>query len=173
MKIGELFSLLATRAKSVAKDASAVIGGSLALGSPALFGFAILGLFSCPWTARLAVDQVHFAIIVALVPFAMLFTHNEEIRYYILFVPVFCLWGTYGVILFSRWAQRSAERIGLYQVYRAKIPTASRVLAGSAVLLPSAMVSIGQLSAARSERPFKEALINLAASHPAPMRTGI
>jgi 4-amino-4-deoxy-L-arabinose transferase-like glycosyltransferase len=170
IKIGELPSLLSTRAKTVAKDASAVIGGSLAIGSPALFGLAILGLFSRTWTAKLAFDQVHLGIVLALVPFAMLFTSTEEIRYYIIFVPVLCLWGTYGVILFSRWARKSAVTAGLYHVRPGKIETASRVLAVSAILLPSAIVSISQLNAARAERPFKEALANLAAGHPGLIR---
>ena len=170
VNIGELSSLLASRAKTVAKDASAVIGGSFALGSPALFGLAILGLFSRPWPRRIAVDQAHFAILLALVPFGMLFTHNEDIRLYIVVVPVLCLWAAYGVILFARWARRSAEMIGMHQAFRAKIPTSARVLAVSAILLPSASVAIGQLDANRFERPFKQALFNLAASDPAPLR---
>jgi 4-amino-4-deoxy-L-arabinose transferase-like glycosyltransferase len=170
IKIGELPSLLSKRAKIVAKDASAVIGGSFAIGSPALFGLAILGLFSRTWTANLAFDQVHLGIILALVPFAMLFTYNEDIRYYIVFVPVLCLWGTYGVIVFSRWASESTVTVGLRQLQAGKIETASRVLAVSAILLPAAIVSVGQLNAARAERPFKEALANLAAGHPGLIR---
>jgi hypothetical protein len=129
-----------------------------------------LGLFSRSWAARLAIDQVHFAILLALVPFAMLFTHNEEIRYYIIFVPVLCIWGTQGIALFSRWAQRTAEKINLHREYKGTIATAGRVLAVSAVLLPSAFVAIGQLNATRAERPFKEALINLAGGRPTPIK---
>jgi 4-amino-4-deoxy-L-arabinose transferase-like glycosyltransferase len=170
IKTGELPLLLARRAKTVAKDASAVIGGSFAIGSPALFGLAILGLFSRTWTAKLALDQVHLGIILALVPFAMLFTHNEDIRLYIIFVPVLCLWGTYGVLVFSRWARKSTVTVGLHQLRPGRIETASRVLAVSTILLPSAIVAIGQLNADRAERPFKEALANLAAGHPALIR---
>lgn len=168
VKIGDLLSLLTTKAKTVVEDASAVIGGSLALGSPALFGLAVLGLFSRPWTARLAIDQVHFAIVLALVPFAMLFTHGEEVRYYITFVPIFCLWGAFGIVLFSEWAQTSVEKAGI--PWGVRIRTASLLLAASTILLPSAAVAISQLSAARSERPFKEALRSLAASHLGPLR---
>jgi hypothetical protein len=170
IKIGELPSLLAARAKTVAKGASAVIGSSFAIGSPALFGLAILGLFSRTWTAKLAFDQVHLGMILALVPFAMLFTWSDEIRFYIIFVPVLCLWGTFGVIVFSRWARESAVTVGLCQLHPGKIETASRVLAVSAILLPAAIVSVGHLNAARAERPFKEALANFATGHPEPIR---
>jgi hypothetical protein len=166
IKIGELPSMLSKRAKTVAKDASAVIGGSFAIGSPALFGLAILGLFSRTWTAKLAFDQVHLGIILALVPFAMLFTYNEEIRYYLIFVPVLCIWGAYGAIVLSRWARESALTVGLRQLHAGKIETATRVLAVSAILVPSAITAIGQLNAARAEGPFKEALANLSAGHP-------
>jgi hypothetical protein len=100
----------------------------------------------------------------------MLFTSNEEIRYYFIFVPILCLWGTYGVIMFSRWTRKSTVSVGLSQLRPARIETASRVLAVSAILLPSAIVSIGQLNADRAERPFKEALAKLATDHPTPIR---
>jgi len=63
---------------------------------------------------------------------------------------------------------RSAEETGLYKVYTGKMM--ARLLSVSVILLPSYMVAFGHLNAARSERQFKEALIDLAASHPAPIR---
>ena len=156
----------------MANDAKNRLGSSSALGSPVLIAFAVLGLFSRPWNAHLAIIQLHIGIILALALSILFFTSSIQDRFYIIFVPFLLIWTAFGILVFSRWAQRSAAVWGFERNYRANmIIKLSQVVAVLALILPPAAIAAARLKARhRSERQFKATLIDFARSYPAPMR---
>jgi 4-amino-4-deoxy-L-arabinose transferase-like glycosyltransferase len=166
----DLAALLVKRAKAVIEDMSTVVAGSLEFGSPALFALATLGLFARPWPMRLAIGQTHTAVILALVPVGLLFTYVLGARFYILFLPFLCIWAVFGIARLAQWAQRTAAMSGLSRAQRPRVAAAVRAIAVAAILLPSTIFAAKELRRASAERPFKEAIIRLAAGRSAPMR---
>lgn len=166
----ELAGLLIKRARKLSHDASATIAGSLAFGSPALFALAVLGLFSFPWNGRFAVTQLHVGAVLAATLFALCFTYSLQERFYVIFVPFLVIWATWGAVVFSQWAQRSAAIWGLSEAHKDYFAKAIQALAILAIVLPSAIVNLGDLRAIRSEQPFRKMLMDFANNHTAPIR---
>ena len=57
---------------------------------------------------RRALDQFHILDVLAMAIFANYFTYTSGDRFYQLFVPFLCIWGSAGVFQFSRWVKRTA-----------------------------------------------------------------
>ena len=170
MNTAEIASLLRKRAYVVIKDASATIAGGLELGSPFLFAFAILGIFVRPMSRRLVVATGYFATILALVPFGLLFTYIHDARFYVLFVPFLCIWSVLGIRQFGVWAARSARNMDVSSLRRSTIVTVGQTIAILIILLPSAVIAASRLSGERAERPFKQAVMDVAADRSEPIR---
>lgn len=168
--IGVLARMLAKKARSVVIASSAALAGNPGYGAPALFVLAVLGLFARPWSPRLAMYQLHIMVILGLVLFGSLFIYYSTDRFYLLFIPFFCIWASVGVVQFSRWAKRSAALSGVGQTHLLTVGKVSRALALAAIILPSAAYALSGFISARGERSFKEASISLAAGQMAPMR---
>ena len=162
--------VLAKKVKSVVMAAAGTVASNPGSGSPALFVLTILGLFGRPWSPRLAVDQLHITVILGLVVFGTFFTPASVDRFYLLFIPFFCIWASVGVLQFSQWAKRSAARFGIGQAQLLTVGSVSRVLAFAAIILPSAAYATVGLISARGERPFKETQYRPSSDQVAPMR---
>ena len=124
----EWLHLLAIKAKAVEKAAVENLGDPRT-GAPALFATAILGLFVRPWSLRVALDQLHLTMVLSLAIVGTFFIYNANPRFYLLFVPVFCIWGAAGIYQLSQWAQRSAKLSALHPSRRAFSGAAAAALA--------------------------------------------
>ena len=166
----DLVKVLAVRAKVVLMDASATIAGNLEFGSPSLFALAILGLFANPWTLRLLVPHAYILALLGLVPVGLLFTYVLGPRFFILYLPFLCIWAVVGILTFAQWAKQTAALCGLAQRHLTKVVATAQVLAALSVLVPAGAFAAWELRAANAERPFRDAVVNLASTQTAPMR---
>ena len=89
---------------------------------------------------------------------------------YVLFIPFLCIWAIVGIFVFSNWAKRTAGACGLAPVPQFRVATAARTVAFLSIILPSAAFAISRLKDANANRPFKEAIVSLAAKQLVPMR---
>src|SRR5262245_15942979 len=86
----DILTHLRVHTKSVFKNA--VQNLSMSFGSPPLIVFVIIGLFAKPWGRSLAICHLHIFPILALAVFATYFIYYSSARFYVLFVPFFCIW---------------------------------------------------------------------------------
>jgi 4-amino-4-deoxy-L-arabinose transferase-like glycosyltransferase len=80
-------------------------------GSPALFLLALYGLFRRPWNRGRAVSQVFLLVVLAVAGSALAFNYYYSDRFLLLFVPVFIVWASQGVMEFSRWTLSTIRMI--------------------------------------------------------------
>ena len=151
-----MMRVFAKKTKSVITNSMGMIAGNPGFGSPAIFALAILGIFARPWSPRRALDQFHILVILGLAIFATYFAYSSGDRFYLLFVPFLCIWGSAGVFQFSRWIKRTAP---LFDVKSSSLSIVAKLgctAAFTAILLPSAVYAGVAFAVSRSERPFKE-----------------
>lgn len=157
---------VAKRAKNVANDAARFVAGSLPFGNPALFTLAVLGLFSRPWRRHAALDNLHMIVLLFLVIIGTLFIYYSHPRFYVLFIPVFCIWGIGGLVLFARFCDASLRLNGAGRALAHRAAIAASVGMLAAVVVPAGIFTFSHMSWARDERPIKEAFAELADSGP-------
>jgi Dolichyl-phosphate-mannose-protein mannosyltransferase len=157
-------TMIAKRFKTVLRNTSTAIASSWEFGSPPLFALAVLGLFGRPWRPTLALDQLHLLTVLSISVFALFFIFYTDLRFYLLFLVVFCIWAPVGVAGIIRWVQRSATVSGLGREKKAFLENAAWILAVLAVLSPSAVNAASTLSHAHGTRSIKAASIRFAGS---------
>jgi len=156
--------MIAKISKVVLQSASATVGGNLAFGSPALFAFAILGLFSRPWHPRHLVEQLHLISLLSLTVFATFFTYWTNSRFYVLILVIFCIWAGAGVVAIEQWANRTASAFGLANRKQIFFGDTAQLLAVLTILAPSAAWASSAFLSTRDTWPIKVAAFNLARS---------
>ena len=164
LSIRQYVTMIAKMSKVVLQNASATIGGNLAFGSPALFAFAILGLFSRPWHPRHLVEQLHLISLLSLTVFATFFTYWTNSRFYVLILVIFCIWAGAGVVAIEQWANRTASAFGLANRKQIFFGDTAQLLAVLTILAPSAAWASSAFLSTRDTWPIKVAAFNLARS---------
>ncbi len=165
----ELVTMIANKSWRVVANLYKSVATSWEFGSPALFALAILGLLGGPWRRSLALDQLQLVILLALSTFATFFIYYSAIRFYVLFLVFFCIWASAATMRLMLWIQRLAAMSGLVARRQALAGSAARILAGAAIVIPSAVWTYPVLSEALGTRPIEAVSTSLAASG-APMR---
>jgi hypothetical protein len=72
---------------------------------------ALYGLFRRPWNRGRAVSQVFLLVVLAVAGSALAFNYYYSDRFLLLFVPVFIVWASQGVMEFSRWTLSTIRMI--------------------------------------------------------------
>lgn len=155
--IGELATYLARKTKSILQSASHVIGSEDKFGSPILFAFAVLGLFSRPWGPLLAAQQIQVLSVVALTLFATYFVYYTDLRFYVLMLPILCIWASAGLQRVAAWAVETGAALGLRR-RSSRALGVSAATAGVVAILMLSIVSVRKdMADIRAERPIKAA----------------
>jgi 4-amino-4-deoxy-L-arabinose transferase-like glycosyltransferase len=144
------------------RDAARIIAGSLEFGSPALFALAVLGMFGRPWRPRVAIDQLHLLILLLLSALALFFIHHLALRFFLLFLVVFCIWAGAGLLCLVQWARLTVSAGGYSERTQERVGRAVAALALAAVLLPPALFATREMLSARGSRPIEALSTGLA-----------
>ena len=153
--VGDYVSIFTKRAKDLLREISKTIAGSLEFGSPALFALAVLGLFGWPWQPRMAIDQLHLLLLLLLTALAQLFTSNCQLRYYQLFLVVFCIWASAGLPCLLRWARQTVLAWGHSERAQTRVVRVAAAIALAAVLAPAGLCAVGNMLWTRGSRPIE------------------
>jgi hypothetical protein len=167
--VGDYVGLIAKKYKNLLRDAAKTIAGSLEFGGPVLFALAVLGLFGKPWRGRIVIDQLQLLILLSLSVLALFFISYLTLRFFLLFLVVFCIWASAGLSRLSRWARRTAAAAGHAERARVLVGRAVAALALTALLVPAGLYATGAMVSARGSRPI-EALGSSLATVQGPLR---
>jgi 4-amino-4-deoxy-L-arabinose transferase-like glycosyltransferase len=159
-----LMTMLAKKADSIVQYTSQTLASKFALGSPALFTLAFLGLFSQAWRRDQAIDNSHLLVLLSLAAFATFFIYYSHPRFYVLFVVVFCIWASSAIASLGRWARETAAMLGLGARLQTAASKSVLVIAAAAILLPAGKGAAEAFAAARNSLPRKLAGETLRAS---------
>lgn len=153
--VGDYVSIFAKKSKDLLREISTTIAGSLEFGSPALFALAILGLFGRPWQPRVAIDQLHLLMLLALTAVAQFFIFYWSLRYYQLFLVVFCIWASAGLPCLLRWARQTVSAWGPSERAHTQMVRVTAAIALAALLLPAGLFAAGNMLWTRGSRPIE------------------
>jgi len=157
LSFNELLTYLRQKSKSVLENASQAVAGTLAFGSPALFGLAVLGFFARPWSLTLGVYQLQLVSVLALSMLGTYFIYYTSERFYVLLIPCLSIWAAVGLGRVAQWAKETGAEMGVPGRLRSSITALTVCVALAAVLVPSAAVAASMLRGARATYPIKEA----------------
>lgn len=167
--IGDYTSVIAKKIKHVLKYGMAVISSGLGFGSPALFVLATAGLFGHPWRPRMAIDQMHLIILLAISSWAPLFIYYLSPRFFLLFPVVFCIWATVALQYFVKWARLTSAAFGFAGGRQNGVGHLAIAIAAASVLAPATFAVADDLLTMRGSRPIKALGVSLSAS-PSPLK---
>jgi 4-amino-4-deoxy-L-arabinose transferase-like glycosyltransferase len=173
LKFKDVATYILSKSKMVANKASEALASNFSFGSPALFALAILGLFARPWSPSLAIYQLQLLSGLGLLIFATYFTETTGLgtaRYYVLLIPLYCIWASIGLQKMALWGKTTASAMGFHHRYRSGASMLMWTLGIGLVFILSMLAAIGGLSGARSERPIKIAGEWLRATSTEPIR---
>src|SRR5262249_43355909 len=140
----DILTHLRVHTKSVFKNA--VQNLSMSFGSPPLIVFVIIGLFAKPWGRSLAICHLHIFPILALAVFATYFIYYSSARFYVLFVPFFCIWAVVGLQRLVCWMADTGQALGLSKKYGSFL-RALVLVAGISFVFAAAGAPAGKLFA--------------------------
>jgi 4-amino-4-deoxy-L-arabinose transferase-like glycosyltransferase len=166
----ELATYIRLKTKSVAKNASEALAGSLAFGSPPLFALAIIGLFARPWSPSLATYQLQIFGVLALAIFGTYFINYNAERFYVLLVPFYCIWASVGLPRIVSWGTATGSAMGLPKRYRSGLGVFLWALGIGSVIVVAIGFAGARLAGARAGRPVKMAGEWLHATSTGPVR---
>jgi 4-amino-4-deoxy-L-arabinose transferase-like glycosyltransferase len=166
----EFATYIRLKTKSVAKNASEALGGSLAYGSPPLFALAVIGLFARPWSPSLAMYQLQIFGVLALVILATYFISGTDERFYVLLVPFYCIWASVGLPRIVLWGTATGSAMGLPKRYRSGLGVFMWALGIGSVFMVAMGLAGARLAKARASRPVKMAGEWLHATSTGPVR---
>jgi len=151
-EVGEYILL---KTKSVAKNASDAIANSFPFGSPPLFAFAVIGLFMRPWSLSLATYQLQIFGVITLMVLTTYFTYSTDVRFYVLLIPFYCIWGSVGLQRIVSWGSGTVSAMGLPRRYRFGVNLVVWTAGLSVLLVTSVGFAKTRLANARADRPIK------------------
>ena len=162
--IADYARILRAKLKEHRQNATVIIAGAVEFGSPVLFILVILGLFYRSWSARVALDQLHLIVVLAMTIMAPLFIYYSHVRFYVLVLVVFCIWSVPGLQQFAKWSRSTALAWGGSEGAQRRAGRAAAALAVLLVLGPSALSAAGQLMRMRGTQPIKALSLDLSES---------
>jgi 4-amino-4-deoxy-L-arabinose transferase-like glycosyltransferase len=166
----EFATYIRLKTKSVAKNASEALAGSLAFGSPPLFALAVIGLFARPWSPALAMYQLQIFGVLALVILGTYFIYFSDARFYVLLVPFYCIWASVGLPRIVLWGTATGFAMGLPKQYRSGLGAFMWALGMGSVFVVAMGFAGAKLANARASRPVKTAGELLHATSTGPVR---
>jgi hypothetical protein len=169
LSIGDHVRIFTKKAEGLWRDTATAIAGSLQFGSPALFLLAVLGMFSRPWRPQMAIDQFHLLTLLLLTTLTQFFTYIFTLRFYVLFLIVFCIWAPAGLLYLVQWTRLTVSTGGRSERVQERAGRAVAALAIAAVLGPATLFAGGKMLEARGSRPIK-ALSTSLATRPAALK---
>ncbi len=110
--IVDYIMLLKAKAIYVAQNAAAFVAGGLKFGSPALFVLAITGFFGQSRSRQAALDRIYLFLILAFATFGTFFIYYTDERFYLIFIPVFCIFAAGGLSRLTLWARDVTSVLG-------------------------------------------------------------
>ncbi len=149
----EIISYIRAKTNSVFTNAREALVNSFVFGGPILFALVILGLLARPWPPLLAIYQFQIFGFLALMIFGTYFIYYNQARFYVLLVPLYCIWGAAGLYKVVSWWIATESAIGLSHRYRVVLRSFVWAI-GVGSLLGGTVGSAG-FSAARAERAEK------------------
>jgi 4-amino-4-deoxy-L-arabinose transferase-like glycosyltransferase len=159
----EYLKILPQKTIDVLRNAAAASSGAIEFGSPVLFALAVLGLFGRPWSTRGLVDQAHMVTLLVLTSLALFFIYFVSLRFFVLFLTVFCIWATAGLCRFAEWARLTFSPRIRSERWRARVVPVSVMLGLAAMLMPAALFAIKEMVSTHGSRPIKALAMMLAA----------
>ena len=160
----ELITMIVNKSKEVMRNLYKSVATSLEFGSPALFALAVLGFLGGLSRRSVVLDQLHLLSLLALSTFATFFIYYSALRFYLLFLLFFCIWASAATTRLILWARKSAAMLGLGARRQAIAGAVAQILAGAAVVIPSAAWTYPEFTEARGTRSREALSANLAAS---------
>jgi 4-amino-4-deoxy-L-arabinose transferase-like glycosyltransferase len=153
--VNDYVSIFTKRSKDLLREISKTIAGSLEFGSPALFALAVLGLFGWPWRPRNTIDQLHLLLLLLLTALAQFFIFYWSLRYYQLFLVVFCIWASAGLPCLLRWARQTVLAWGHAEPAQTRVVRVAAAIALAALLAPAGLFAVGNMLWTRGSRPIE------------------
>ena len=160
--IGDYVRIFTKKSKGLLRDTATTIAGSLEFGSPALFALAVLGMFSRPWQPRMVIDQLHLLILLLISTLAPFFIYYWSLRFYLLFLVVFCIWASAGLLCLVRWARLTVSAGGYSDRAQKRVGRAVAALALATLLVPPTLFATAMMLWERGLRPIEALSIRLA-----------
>lgn len=160
---GEMPMLIATRAKRLIRDAMVTLSSNFTMGGPALFALAVLGCFARPWTSRQILDQLHLLLVLVIALFGLVFTYALQFRFYVIFIPLFCIWAAHGIRILCRWAQGTLAEVASPRTIRVPVAGAVSAIAAIAIWVPAGSSAVTAMQADRAQRAWKEEFVRMSA----------
>lgn len=165
----EVAVFIVKKLRDVIESAARYIPGS-EVGTPLLFGLAMLGLFARPWSASAAAEHALMLGLLAVAIVATLFIYYMSPRYYVVSIPIFCIWGAAGLGELTHWALETGREIGLPTRLRAPAAWASCAAVVGAALALSGLAAYRDLAWSHGERAIEAAGRALRAPGGEPLR---
>jgi 4-amino-4-deoxy-L-arabinose transferase-like glycosyltransferase len=112
------------------------ISSGLFLGSPLLFGLAVLGLLRKPWNRDAIITQVYLIFVCLGVPIlATLSIFYVDQRFILSVLPIMIIWASNGISQLSEWASTTVRRAGTEARTGRKVGVAVGLIASATLLL--------------------------------------
>ena len=155
----EFVSYLRAKSREVLTFPKDSISGSLVLGSPPLFAFAVLGLFRRRWNPETIVDQFFLCTVIGVACGALFGIYYLSLRFLLVLLPVFIVWASNGIAAMAVWGR---SMVGVVNGGRGSRGAAVGVAAVLSAVIP--VLSVMTISEAyeirasnRSSRPIRMA----------------
>jgi hypothetical protein len=161
--VGDYAAILIGKSRDLLRDTASTIASSLEFGSPMLFALAVLGMFGRPWPPRLAIDQLHLLALLALTALAPFFIYYWSLRFYLLFLILFCIWAVAGLSYLVQWARLTVAECGHPGRMQEWAGRAIAVLALAALLVPAVLFATMTVRWTLRSRPVVALSTELAA----------
>lgn len=166
----QLLGYLATKSQAVWMNFSNRFSSGILLGFPLLFVLAIIGLFAQPWHAVMALHQLHFFGILALVMFGTFFIYYDDHRFFVVKLAVMTIWASAGLQRLARWGRATALALGLRRRHRTGFSSLTGLTACFLLLALPAIAAVPLFQKARAEQAVKTAGEWLRDNSPGPLR---